>query len=76
MATFLATLVIFATAAAAMAVGILLQGRRLRGSCGGSGLECTCTVLAARSCEPLLSKPQGEGQRVSTLRIAVARPVI
>ena len=58
MATFLATVVIFGAAAAAMAVGILLQGRRLRGSCGGSGLECTCSALAARSSEPRFRSPK------------------
>ena len=51
MGTFLATLVIFTAAVAAMSVGVLLQGRRLRGSCGGSGLACTCNALKARSCK-------------------------
>ncbi|MEE8581667.1 MAG: DUF539 domain-containing protein [Myxococcota bacterium] len=50
MATFLAALVIFATVLSGMAVGVVFQGRRLRGSCGGTGLDCTCSTLAARSC--------------------------
>jgi hypothetical protein len=48
--TFVATLVIFAAVLSAMAVGVILQGRRLRGSCGGVGGDCTCSALAARSC--------------------------
>ena len=35
---FVAALAIFGVAFAAMAVGVLLTGRRLRGSCGGSGV--------------------------------------
>lgn len=50
MATFLAALVIFAAVLCAMAVGVVFQGRRLRGSCGGTGEACTCSALAARSC--------------------------
>ena len=50
METFLATLAVFAVVVLAMAVGVILQGRRLRGSCGGSEGDCTCSALAARSC--------------------------
>jgi len=50
LATFLATLVIFGTVLSAMAVGVVLQGRRLRGSCGGTGQDCSCSPLAARAC--------------------------
>ena len=50
MATFLATLVIFAMVTGAMAVGVLFQGKRLRGSCGGTGKDCECSPLAARHC--------------------------
>ena len=50
MATFLATLVIFLAVAAAMGLGAMIQGKNLKGSCGGSGKECECSPLAARSC--------------------------
>ena len=35
MQTFLATLLVFATAVAVMSLSVWLTGRRLRGSCGG-----------------------------------------
>lgn len=50
MATFLASLVLFGIVVAAMSVGAIVQGKRLRGSCGGSGKDCECSPLAARSC--------------------------
>jgi hypothetical protein len=48
--TFVASLAVFGLAVLAMAVGALVQGRRLRGSCGGSGEACQCSPLAARHC--------------------------
>ena len=50
MSTFLATLVVFASVVLAMSLGAMIQGRRLKGSCGGSGKDCECSPLAARSC--------------------------
>ena len=50
LATFLATLAVFAIVVTAMAVGALVQGKRLKGSCGGSGKACECSPLAARHC--------------------------
>lgn len=50
-ATFLATLTVFGLAVSAMAIGVLVQGKRLRGSCGGTGKACECSVLKARNCE-------------------------
>ena len=49
--TILATLVIFGLVALAMSVGVLVQGKRLKGSCGGTGKACTCSPTAARDCE-------------------------
>ena len=50
MATLLATIAIFGIVVAAMAVGVAVQGRRLRGSCGGTGQDCSCSSVTARSC--------------------------
>lgn len=51
MATFIATVIVFGLAVLAMALGVLLQGRRLQGSCGGTGKACECSPRAARRCE-------------------------
>jgi hypothetical protein len=50
MQTFLATLVVFALAMLAMAVGVVFSGRRLRGSCGGTGEDCSCDAAARAEC--------------------------
>ena len=51
MATFIATLVVFGVAVAAMALGAMFQGKHLKGSCGGTGKACECSALKARSCQ-------------------------
>lgn len=48
--TFFAALLIFGCVVLAMSLGAVLQGRRLKGSCGGVGEDCSCTPLAARAC--------------------------
>jgi hypothetical protein len=50
MQTFVATVLIFGIAMAAMAVGVIFSNRTLRGSCGGTGLDCTCSDEARRDC--------------------------
>ena len=50
MATFVAAFAVFGLAVLGMALGLLLQGRRLRGSCGRTGEACLCSPLAARDC--------------------------
>jgi hypothetical protein len=50
MATFFATLTVFGVVVLAMAVGVIVHGRRLKGSCGGTGEACTCSAVAARAC--------------------------
>ncbi len=51
MATFIGTLFVFALVAGAMALGVMVTGRALQGSCGGTGKACTCTRAERRSCE-------------------------
>lgn len=50
MTTFLAALVVVGLTVFAMSIGAVAQGRRLRGSCGGSAHDCSCSPLAARGC--------------------------
>jgi len=50
MQTFLFTALIFAIAMAAMAVGVIFSNRTLKGSCGGTGLNCSCSDEARREC--------------------------
>ena len=48
MSTFLAAFAIIALAVAGMAIGVILSGRKLKGSCGGlnsiAGLESACVA--------------------------------
>ena len=50
MITFLATLAIVLLVVTGMALGAMIQGKRLRGSCGLTGDDCTCTAIQARLC--------------------------
>jgi hypothetical protein len=50
MQTFLATALIIGIAMAAMAVGVIFSNRALKGSCGGTGLNCSCSEEARREC--------------------------
>lgn len=51
MSTILAAIAVFAIAMAAMAVGVIFSNRTLRGSCGGTGRDCTCDPAAREDCE-------------------------
>jgi hypothetical protein len=42
LATFVATLLVFAAAMLALGFGLLLGRRPIRGSCGGAGGACLC----------------------------------
>jgi len=48
--TFLATLVLFIAVMLAMAGGVVFSGRRLKGSCGGIGRDCSCDEAARAAC--------------------------
>ncbi len=48
----LLTFVMLASLMALMSVGVLLGGKRLKGSCGGRGAECACDEAGRpRACE-------------------------
>ncbi len=51
MQTFLATFLFFGAVMAAMAIGVMVHGRRLKGSCGGTGGDCPCDEAAQQECE-------------------------
>lgn len=50
MEVFLATALIFGLAMGGMAVGVIFSGRSLKGSCGGTGRDCSCSAEARRDC--------------------------
>jgi hypothetical protein len=60
-ATFIAALVVFGLAVGVMSVGVLVQGKRLRGSCGGTGEDCHCSALEARKCRLRQAREAAEG---------------
>jgi len=50
MEIFVATLVLFGAVVAAMSIGVAVSGRSLRGSCGGTGADCSCDDATRDSC--------------------------
>ena len=50
MEVFIGTLVVFLVVTLAMSIGVLVSGRSLKGSCGGTGGECPCTDAEKQSC--------------------------
>jgi len=50
MQTFFATLVLFCLIAAGMAVGVIFSNRSLRGSCGGTNRDCSCSEREQKEC--------------------------
>lgn len=50
MQTFFATLILFCLIAAGMAVGVIFSNRTLRGSCGGTDQDCSCSEREQREC--------------------------
>ncbi len=52
MIVFLLTLLIVILVALAMSIGVILNGRRLQGSCGGVGSgDCACEASGKPVCE-------------------------
>lgn len=61
MLTFAATLSFFLVAVAVMAAGVILGGRRLQGSCGGTeGASCACDEQKRRRCREKNPTPHAE----------------
>ncbi len=50
MDVFLGTLLVFCIVVFAMAAGVRLTGRSLKGSCGGTGTGCPCSDEERRAC--------------------------
>ena len=44
------TLVVFLIVTLAMSIGVLMNGRSLKGSCGGTGSGCPCTDEERQAC--------------------------
>lgn len=62
MSTILAAIALFALAMAGMAVGVIFSNRRLQGSCGGTGRDCSCDDAARRDCELKRAAEAGGGR--------------
>ncbi len=60
MTTFLLTLAAFGILVLAMAVGVIFTGKRLSGSCGGTGAGCTCSPTKQRECKEKGVKPHAD----------------
>ena len=66
MLTFFATIVGFLVVVLAMASGLILGGRRLRGSCGGvAGSSCKCSRARQEQC-----KQEADGELLEQAPIA------
>ncbi len=50
MQTLLVTFLIFGIVMALMATGVIASGRSLKGSCGGSGEDCSCDDAKQKAC--------------------------
>ena len=50
MTTILVTALFIGALMSAMAIGVVLQGKALKGSCGGVGTGCPCTESEKRAC--------------------------
>lgn len=50
METLVGTALFFGLIMLAMAVGVMFQGKALKGSCGGTGNGCPCTDKEKRAC--------------------------
>lgn len=51
MMTVLLSFVLIALIMLAMAIGVIVSGRRLRGSCGGASCQCRADGISPEHCE-------------------------
>lgn len=51
MMTILLTFILVGLIMLAMAVGVMVSGRRLRGSCGGADCQCRADGVSPEHCE-------------------------
>ena len=52
MSIFIVTLMLMGLTVAAMSIGVIVGGKRLRGSCGGPGAsDCECTEVEQQTCK-------------------------
>jgi hypothetical protein len=66
---WLLTVLVFVIAVAGMAVGVMVSGRRLQGSCGGESGACLCKPGSEpRSCPKKSAPPEATGGEVSAQR--------
>ena len=59
MMTVVLTVVVVALIMFAMAIGVMVSGRRLRGSCGGADCHCRAEGLSPELCERNQEAPEG-----------------
>ncbi len=50
MTTLIITVIILLVAVLLMAIGTIVSGRNLKGSCGGTGKDCSCSSVEKESC--------------------------
>jgi hypothetical protein len=74
MQTLLATFVLLALVMFAMALGVMLTGRRLQGSCGGTpGKACACGPRKREACEARAAQTR-DAERDAHRRLDVLDP--
>ena len=70
--TLMLTIGLVALLMIGMAVGVIFSDRRLRGSCGGTGLDCVCDEKKRRECE-LHHAPHGDAAAAGSKLVAAER---
>ncbi len=61
MMTVLVTILCFGVVMAAMAFGVIVSNKPLRGSCGGTGDDCTCSEAKRQRCETARAERSSDG---------------
>lgn len=50
MPTILLTIAVLGAVMFGMAIGVIVAGKRLKGSCGGVGTSCDCSNVQRKTC--------------------------